>query len=78
MYAFLLQIKDTIKVLVDESSYLTAQDIAGDLQISYQIVVNHIHKIDHVNRLDVWVPHAPRSTDRGPTDASDRERQFVD
>ena len=49
---------DKIKVLFDENPYLTTQDIAGDLEISHTSVLNHIHKIGHVSRLNAWVPHA--------------------
>ena len=47
-----------MKVLFDENPYLTTQDIAGDLEISHISVLNHIHKIGYVSRLNVWVPHA--------------------
>ena len=49
---------DKIKVLFDENPYLTTQDIAGDLEISHTSVLNHIHKIGYVSRLNAWVPHA--------------------
>ena len=49
---------DKIKVLLDENPYSTARDIADDLQISHTSVLNHIHKIGYVSRLNVWVPHA--------------------
>ena len=49
---------DKIKVLLDENPYLTARDIAEDLQISHTSVLNHIRKIGYVNRLDAWVPYA--------------------
>ena len=43
---------DEIKVQVDENSYLTARDIAGDFQNSHKSVLSHIRKIDYVSRLD--------------------------
>ena len=46
---------DKIKVLLDENPYLTARDITDDLQISHRIVLNHIHKIGYVSRLDARV-----------------------
>ena len=49
---------DIIKMLFDENPYLTTQDIAGDLENSHISVLNHIHKIGYVSRLDAWVPHA--------------------
>ena len=49
---------DKIKVLLDENPCLTAPEIADDLQISHTSVLNHIHKIGYVSRLDAWVPHA--------------------
>ena len=49
---------DKMKVLFDENPYLTTQDIAGDLEISHISVLNHIHKIGYVSRLNAWVPHA--------------------
>ena len=49
---------DKIKVLLNENPYLTARDIAEDLQISHTSVLNHIRKIGYVNRLDAWVPYA--------------------
>ena len=67
-----------IKVLVDESHYFTARDIAGDFQISHKSVLYYIRKIDSVNRLDAWVPHAPRTPDRGSNGASDTDQQLVD
>ena len=49
---------DEIKVLLDENPYLMAWDIADDLQISHIDVLNHIHQIGYISRLDAWVSHA--------------------
>ena len=53
---------DEIKVLLDENPCLTARNIAEDLQISHTSVLNHIHEISYVNRLNAWVPHALTET----------------
>ena len=53
---------DKIKVLLDENPCLTARNIAEDLQISHTSVLNHIHEISYVNRLNAWVPHALTET----------------
>ena len=43
---------DKIKVLVNENPHFIARDIVDDFQISHKSILNHIRKIDWVNRLD--------------------------
>lgn len=45
------------KVLVDTNQRYTTSEIADVLQISKSSVGNHLHQLDYISRLDVWIPH---------------------
>lgn len=48
---------DEILKKVEEDRHISSYDIAKELNISQQTVLNNLHKIGYTKKLDVWVPH---------------------
>ena len=46
---------DQIETLIENSQRYTTRKIADILNISKSSAENHLHQLDYVNRLDVWV-----------------------
>lgn len=48
---------DKIKNLIEDNQRYTTREVAEILHLSHTTVIEHLHKLEYVNRLDVWVPH---------------------
>ena len=46
-----------MKQLVEANPRQVSHELAAVLGLSYRTVINHLHAIDKVNKLDQWVPH---------------------
>ncbi|XP_044313294.1 histone-lysine N-methyltransferase SETMAR-like [Drosophila rhopaloa] len=47
------QIMENIKL----DRHVTYRDIAEEIEVSHQTVLNHLQKAGYKKKLDVWVPH---------------------
>lgn len=48
---------DEILEKVDQDRHISSHDIALELNIHHQTVLNHLEKAGYKKKLDVWVPH---------------------
>ena len=49
---------DQLKNLIECNPRYTTRDIAQIQKISKSSAENHLHELDFINQLNVWVPHA--------------------
>ena len=48
---------DQMETLIENNQHYTTWEIADTLKMSKSSTENHLHQLDYVNHLDVWVPH---------------------
>ena len=48
---------DEIMEKIHQDRYISYHDIAKELNIHHQTVLNHLKKAGYKNKLEVWVPH---------------------
>src|SRR6202042_1203323 len=56
--------EERLKQLVEADPHQTSSELAAVLGLSYRTVINHLHAIGKVNKLDQWVPHDLSDWDR--------------
>lgn len=56
--------EERLKQLVEADPHQTSSELAAVLGLSYGTVINHLHAIGKVNKLDQWVPHDLSDWDR--------------
>ena len=47
---------DQIETLIENNQHYAMRVIADILEISKSSIENHLHQLDYVHRIDVWVP----------------------
>ena len=48
---------DEILEKIEQDRHISSHDIAYELNIHHQTVLNHLQKVGFRKKLDVWVPH---------------------
>lgn len=48
---------EVLKLLIDENPRITTREVAERFNVDHTTVLNHLHGLKMVSRLDVWVPH---------------------
>src|SRR6202042_1613611 len=56
--------EERLKQLVEADPHQTSSELAAVLGLSYRTLINHLHAIGKVNKLDQWVPHDLSDWDR--------------
>ena len=53
----LVEKTDEIMEKIHQDRHISYHDIAKELNIHHQTVLNHLKKAGYKKKLDVWVPH---------------------
>ena len=48
---------DIMKAIIESNRHITVREIAKQLNVSHATIENHIRRLGHVKKLDIWVPH---------------------
>ena len=48
---------DEILEKIEQDRHISSHDIAYEINIHHQTVLNHLQKVGFRKKLDVWVPH---------------------
>jgi len=48
---------DEIVRIIEQDRHISSYDIAKDLGICQQTVLNHLDKLGYKKKLDIWIPH---------------------
>ena len=49
---------DIMKAIIESNRIvITVWEVAKQLNVSHTTIENHIRRLEHVKKLDVWVPH---------------------
>ena len=48
---------DSMKAKIESNRHITVRKIAKQLNVSHTTIENHLRRLGHVKKLDVWVSH---------------------